>query len=46
LAALAVNKDQATLLNYLNHFKAGDRLDFVPYITQDYIERAYELACK
>ena len=46
LAALAVNKDQATLLNYLTHFKAGDRLDFVPYITQDYIERAYELACK
>ncbi|OTG84176.1 hypothetical protein B9T31_13545 [Acinetobacter sp. ANC 4558] len=46
LAALAVNKDQVTLLNYLNHFKAGDRLDFVPYITQEYIERAYEIACK
>lgn len=40
LTALALAKDLVKLNYYLECFKKGDRLGFVPYITQEYIERA------
>lgn len=44
LAALAVLGDAAKLKFYQSSFEAGDRLGFVPYVTQDYIDRAVEMA--
>ncbi|MDO8344103.1 MAG: hypothetical protein Q7T48_12950 [Cellvibrio sp.] len=44
LGALAIAKDVNKLSYYLESFKAGDRLGFVPYITQDFIERALKIA--
>lgn len=44
LAALALAKDVAKLNYYLECFKAGNSLGFVPYITQEYIERAIKCA--
>lgn len=44
LGALAIAKDVNKLSYYLKSFKAGDRLGFVPYITQDFIERALKIA--
>ena len=44
LAALAVSGDVDTLSRYRDHFSSGDRLNFVPYIDQDYIDRALNFA--
>lgn len=44
LGALAIAKDVNRLNYYLESFKAGNRLGFVPYITQDFIERALKIA--
>lgn len=43
LAALALTNSHEKLRHYLNCFVAGDRLGFVPYITQHHIERALEI---
>ena len=40
LAALAITNNYTRLNNYLESFKQGNRLGFVPYITQAHIERA------
>ena len=40
LAALAVTSKLDRLLAYQRAFAAGDRLDFVPYITEGYVDRA------
>jgi hypothetical protein len=44
LAALAVAGDVERLTTYKLSFEQGDRLGFVPYITQDMIERALLIA--
>ena len=44
LAALAEAGDVETLQSYADAFARGDRLGFVPYITEDYIARALEIA--
>lgn len=44
LAALAIAGDEDRLLSYQRSFEQGDRLDFVPYITTEMIERALLLA--
>jgi len=44
LAALALLGDLEKLKFYQASFEAGERLDFVPYITKDYIDRAVMLA--
>ncbi|WP_414858990.1 DUF6990 domain-containing protein [Pseudomonas aeruginosa] len=44
LAALAIAGDVSCLANYQFSFEQGDRLGFVPYITQDMIERALLIA--
>jgi hypothetical protein len=46
LAALAILGDLEKLKFYQSRFEAGDRLGFVPYIGQDFIDRAVELAEK
>ncbi len=46
LAALAVNGDVEILSGYKDSFAEGDRLDFVPYIDEGYIERALDFAKK
>ena len=44
LAALALLGDVAKLESYQSSFKEGDRLGFVPYISEDYISRAVAIA--
>jgi hypothetical protein len=44
LAALAIAGDLQTLSGYQRSFAHGDRLNFVPYITADVIDRALSLA--
>ena len=44
LAALAEAGDVEKLQSYADAFARGDRLGFVPYITEDYIARALEIA--
>lgn len=44
LAALAIAGDLQTLSRYQRSFAHGDRLNFVPYITADLIDRALSLA--
>lgn len=44
LAALAVAGDVERLAKYQFSFVQGDRLDFVPYVTQEMISRALSLA--
>jgi len=44
LAALALLGDIEKLKFYQSSFEAGNRLDFVPYITKDFIDRAVTLA--
>lgn len=44
LAALAIHPDVKTLRHYRDSFARGDRLDFVPYIDEGYIERSLEIA--
>lgn len=44
LAALAVAGDASRLNDYVNSFLQGDRLGFVNYITQGFIDRACEIA--
>jgi len=44
LAALAVAGDVERLTSYKQSFEWGDRLGFVPYITQDMIDRALLIA--
>lgn len=44
LAALALLGDTETLQMYRTSFKLGNRLDFVPYISIEMIERALEIA--
>jgi hypothetical protein len=44
LAALAIAGDVQTLSIYQRSFARGDRLNFVPYITADLINRALSLA--
>lgn len=44
LAALAGAGDVETLSRYRDSFVAGDRLGFVPYITNDFIARALDFA--
>jgi hypothetical protein len=44
LAALGLLGDVAKLKFYQASFEAGDRLDFVPYISKDHIDRALLLA--
>ncbi|MFV9439627.1 DUF6990 domain-containing protein [Pseudomonas aeruginosa] len=44
LAALAIAGDVSCLANSQFSFEQGDRLGFVPYITQDMIERALLIA--
>jgi hypothetical protein len=46
LTSLAVAGDVKTLGHYRDRFAAGDRMDCVPYITIDYINRALDLAEK
>jgi hypothetical protein len=46
LAALAVAGDTETLGRYRDSFVAGDRLNFVPYIDEGYIDRALDFAEK
>lgn len=43
LAALALKKDSETLKHYKSVFQIGDRLGFVPYITEEHISRALKL---
>lgn len=42
LAALAISGQSTQLADYLEHFKKSDNMGFVPYIKQDFIERALE----
>ncbi|WP_299146761.1 hypothetical protein [uncultured Tateyamaria sp.] len=44
LAALVILGDVSKLRSYRSSFAAGDRLDFVNYVTPDYIERAEKMA--
>ena len=44
LSALAEAGEVETLRSYADAFARGDRLGFVPYITEDYIARALEIA--
>lgn len=44
LAALALSKNFERLEFYLTSLQKGDRLGFVPYITEEYISRALEFA--
>lgn len=44
LAALALNNDSHMLEHYLTSFRNGDRLGFVPYITEVHIFRALEFS--
>ncbi len=44
LAALALAGDKARLQYYQTCFAQGNRLDFVPYITKDMIDRAVQIA--
>jgi hypothetical protein len=44
LAALAIAGDLQTLSRYQRSFEQGDRLNFVPYITADLIDRALSIA--
>jgi len=44
LAALAISGQSTQLADYLEHFKKSDNMRFVPYIKQDFIERALEAA--
>lgn len=44
LAALALHGDFKKLKHYQAAFEKGDRLDFVPYITLEMIERALNIA--
>jgi hypothetical protein len=44
LAALVILGDVSKLRLYRSSFAAGDTLDFVNYVTADYIERANKLA--
>lgn len=46
LSALAISGQSKQLANYLEHFKKSDNMGFVPYIKQDFIERALEAAKK
>jgi len=46
LSSLVILGDIETLEYYKSCFEQGDRLGFVPYITKDYIDRAYALALK
>jgi hypothetical protein len=46
LAALAEAGDVETLTRYRDSFASGDRLGFVPYITDEFITRALEFAMK
>ncbi|WP_227429339.1 DUF6990 domain-containing protein [Psychrobacter sp. I-STPA6b] len=46
LASLAIAGQTTQLAEYLENFKQGNRMGFVPYIKQDYIERALEEAKK
>lgn len=46
LAALALSGDVDKLLFYKESFNANNRLDFVPYITVDMIERAFIIASR
>ncbi|WP_323768667.1 DUF6990 domain-containing protein [Antarctobacter sp.] len=44
LVALGLQGDVTRLTGYLDAFRAGDRLSFVPYITEDMVARALTLA--
>jgi len=44
LATLALSGDLSKLKFYQARFTVGDRLGFVPYVTEEYIERAVALA--
>nr|CCA87911.1 conserved hypothetical protein [Ralstonia syzygii R24] len=44
VAALALAGDVEKLEGYLSSFKFGDRLGFVPYITEELLERAIKFA--
>jgi len=44
LSALVLLGNIEKLKFYQSSFEAGDRLDFVPYITKDFIDRAVTLA--
>lgn len=44
LAALAIHGDVDVLVKYQQSFERGDRLGFVPYITDQMIDRAVEYA--
>ena len=44
LAALAAQGEVEVLEHYSERFAAGDRLDFVPYITTEYVETALDFA--
>ncbi len=46
LAALAIAGDVSCLANYQFSFEQGDRLGFVPYVTQNMIGRALLIANK
>lgn len=46
LAALVITKNIEKLNFYKNSFMSGDKLNFVPYITEDFIDRAIELCDK
>lgn len=41
-----MNKETQKLQTYLENFKQGDRMGFVPYIDEGYLERAIELSKK
>ena len=44
LAAMAMNGEKAILGEYLQSFKDGDRMGFVPYIKEETIGRALDVA--
>lgn len=46
LAALAEAGDILTIRQYQESFAKGERLGFVPYITDEYLQRAYAFAAK
>lgn len=46
IASLSLVKDKSKLEYYKKCFEKGDRLGFVPYITQAYIDKAFEISLR
>lgn len=46
IVACVLKGDSDTLLGYLNSFKSGDRMNFIPLIKQEHFERAISISLK